>query len=261
MVNTISKAAHKVGGKVRKSKKVAKSIKGKKGRRPMRKTMKKKRGGIGSGPYKLNLLKSLGLKSKTGTTTVIKNMINQTMSLIEKITSDDSLNDEQKIDELIILRENHKILKMEPKENEIVAFFNEREKSLKRWWDGKYKLDCEKHNSKDNKENKNYCKSSWFSSDKNHIEEFVKNNWDSFVNHVSDLSDHVKEYNKASDLLNSIQNEINNLSQVNKTKAEGSIRRLLLDISTISNKEKFYIDYLQDKCVDIQLDVNNNICQ
>lgn len=68
MVNTISKAAHKVGGKVRKSKKVAKSIKGKKGRTSMRKTMKKKRGGISSGPYKLNLMKSLGLKSKTGVT-------------------------------------------------------------------------------------------------------------------------------------------------------------------------------------------------
>lgn len=46
MVNTISKAAHKVGGKVRKSKKAAKSIKGKKVRKSMRKTMKKKRGGI-----------------------------------------------------------------------------------------------------------------------------------------------------------------------------------------------------------------------
>jgi hypothetical protein len=247
MVNTISKAAHKVGGKVRKSKKVAKSIKGKKGRTSMRKTMKKKRGGIGSGPYKLNLMKSLHLKSKTGAT--------------KEITSNDDLNDEQKIDKLIKLRATHKVLKMEPKVNEILAFFVEREQSLKRWWDDEYKLDCDKHNSKDNKENKDYCKSSWFSSNKNHIEEFVKNKWDSFVNHDSDLLNHIKEYNKGSDLLNIIQNEINNLSQANKTKAEGSIRQLLLDISTISNMEKHYIDYLQDKCVHIQHNVNNNLCQ
>ena len=250
MVNTISKAAHKVGGKVRKSKKVAKSIKGKKGRRSMRKTMKKRRGGIRFGPYKLNLMKSLRLKSKTGT-----------IGEIKKITSNDDLNDEQKIDELIKLRATHKVLKMEPKENEILAFFVEREESLKGWWDGKYKLDCHEHNSKDNKENKNYCISSWFSSDKNHIEKFVKDNWGSFVKHDSDLSKHIKEYNKLSDLLNIIQNEINNLSQANKTKAESSIRQLLLDISTISNMEKFYIEYLQDKCVDIQLDVDKNLCK
>ena len=246
---------------MRKSKKVAKSIKGKKGRTSMRKTMKKRRGGISFGPYKLNLLKSLGRKPKTGTTEIMKNMINQRMSSIKEITSDDSLNDEQKIDKLIKLRANHKILKMEPKENEILAFFVEREESLKGWWDGKYKLDCHEHNSKDNKENKNYCISSWFSSDKNHIEKFVKDNWGSFVKHDSDLSKHIKEYNKLSDLLNIVQNEINNLSQANKTKAESSIRQLLLDISTISNMEKFYIVYLQDKCVDIQLDVDKNLCQ